>query len=138
MSIWHTKFNSFFKMTTSITRTINMTKLEQILMYRINISSKTIVKFVHQFPKPCDVLKCFSNSNDFLALALLSLYIHSSGWSSIRANKAVLLVFQKNADRSYYKHEVTIFLLKTMSHKFSKDTPRFGFLQLLYFFSLSF
>ena len=66
-------------MTASITHTINVTKLEQISMYRINISSKTIVKFVHQFPKPCDILKYFSNSNDVLALALLSLYIHSSG-----------------------------------------------------------
>ena len=133
MSIWHTKFNSFFKITASITHTINVTKLEQISMYRINISS-----FVHQFPKPCDILKYFSNSNDVLALALLSLYIHSCEWSSIRANKAVLPVFQKNADRSYYKHEVTIFLLKTMNYKFSKDTLHFGFLQLLYFFSLSF
>ena len=71
----------------------------------------------------------------FLFLYFSFFYIYSTGYSSMRTNETILLVFLKNNHRSKYRYEMTILLLNLMGFNYFKDAPHFCCPYLEYFLS---
>ena len=64
---------------------------------------------------------------------IISIYI--TRYSSIRTNSTILPDFFQKNHHSYYKHEMTILLLKPIGCNYSKDAPDIGFPYLQHSFS---